>query len=52
MDNLQELAESLVSLSAEDLGKLADYLQSHEGNTNKVGLTTDGDPVPPNPTHP
>lgn len=48
---LEELAEKLVGLSEDELQKLAAILKhNHRG---VVGLSdTNGDPVPPDPTHP
>lgn len=51
MNNLQQLADAIASLAKEELEKLAAYLEAHEGNDLKVGLTAAGDPVQP-PTGP
>lgn len=52
MGKLKDLADSLVTLTKEELAKLATLLHHHDSNTEKVGIMSDGDPVPPNPTHP
>lgn len=50
--DLQQLANAIASLAKEELEKLAAYLESHEGNDLKVGLTANNDPIQPDPTHP
>lgn len=52
MDKLKDLAESLIMLTKEELAKLATLLHHHPENGSKIGIMADGDPVPPNPTHP
>lgn len=52
MYDIQSIADILSGLSDQELKQLSTVLVDHPNNINKIGLTSDGDPVPPDPTHP